>query len=575
MPRYAYFDQDYGMINEHQLALAESTTTARTAGWALNDGGANMFGIDALSRIALERCDNARCAIKTMGALAVAHGFYCGDVGSKSDPDYTDAGEALGIVDKNGEAWEFDVLTGPGGKGAIWAAQRLPPDGVHVNANDFTIRKMNLSDTDNFLASPNIVEVATAQGWYDPSVDGPQLDFWKAFAYHLPGQPFFTYATRRVWRVYSLIAPSRGFEPNDAPYPIAVTPDEKLGLDDVFALLRDFYEDTDYDLTTGVAAGPFGSPIRYDTGYETKLPGGFERAISIDRGLFSFVAAARPSLPDAVGAMVWYGWDWPSGSVYHPLYVSQPSLPKGYDVYGKQSAWEPESPWRPWNVLNNWSLLRYDRMRVDITANVQTWETKGFAVAARADAAGLAALRAAEAEGASAAAAAAAAGGALAAVVNPHADALVAAEWDLLHKMLAKYANNYRLTDEGPVQGFKPGEGDWEELGYPDWWLNATDWPAYPGVLPLPYRSALLCSHAAEEEEETDTRVAWSMTITVTVRQLRAAGAVSAMLAGVLVGWAVLRCACQRGVEDGAKGGAAVLTKQQQVWEQQGSQQLL
>ena len=69
---FAYFDQDYGMMNEYQLALAESTTTARTAGWALNDGGHNLFGIGALSRIALERCTTARCAIATMGALAVA-----------------------------------------------------------------------------------------------------------------------------------------------------------------------------------------------------------------------------------------------------------------------------------------------------------------------------------------------------------------------------------------------------------------------------------------------------------------------------------------------------------------------
>ena len=30
---FGYLDQDYGMINEKQLAFAESTTTARTAGW--------------------------------------------------------------------------------------------------------------------------------------------------------------------------------------------------------------------------------------------------------------------------------------------------------------------------------------------------------------------------------------------------------------------------------------------------------------------------------------------------------------------------------------------------------------
>ena len=556
---FAYFDQDYGMINEQQLALAESTTTARTAGWALNDGGHNLFGIGALSRIALERCASARCAIATMGALAVQHGFFCPDVGDKSDPDYTDAGEALGIVDRHGEHWEFNILTGPGGKGAIWAAQRLPPDGVHVNANDYTIRKLNLSDTDNFMASPNIVAIATAQGWYDPARDGPQLDFWATFAYHEPGQEFFTYATRRVWRVYSLVAPSRGFKPNSAPYPIAVTPDAKLGLDDVFRLLRDFYEGTPYDLTTGIAAGPFGSPIRYDTGYETALAGGFERAISIDRGLFSFVAAARPSLPDAVGGVVWYGWDAPVGSVYHPLYVSQAVMPTGYDVYGKQSVFESQSPWRPWNVVNNWSLLRFDRMRVDIAANVATWEQKGFAVAAQADAAALAVLR-------NNASASAAAGAAAAAIVNPHADAVVAAEWDLLYTLLAKYANNYRLSSEGPTQGFGPGQGDWEEMGYPDWWLNVTEWPAYPGVLPAPYRSALLAACDNDTTPTTDAPpraqdtaaddVAWEVTITVTTRQLRRAAVVVAGFIVFLLSVAIAQRVCH-GHEDGREAAAA------------------
>jgi hypothetical protein len=41
------------MINEKQLAMAESTTTARTAGWPKSAGsyGACNFGIDALIRV--------------------------------------------------------------------------------------------------------------------------------------------------------------------------------------------------------------------------------------------------------------------------------------------------------------------------------------------------------------------------------------------------------------------------------------------------------------------------------------------------------------------------------------------
>ena len=63
VPRtYGYFDQDYGMMNDVQLAIGESTCGAKTAGWPLDAGyyGRNLFSIAELSRIALERCDSAR-----------------------------------------------------------------------------------------------------------------------------------------------------------------------------------------------------------------------------------------------------------------------------------------------------------------------------------------------------------------------------------------------------------------------------------------------------------------------------------------------------------------------------------
>ena len=40
---------------------------------------------------------------------------------------------------------------------------------------------------------------------------------------------------------------------------VTVEPDEALTLADVFALMRDHYEGTEFDMTQGVAAGPYGS----------------------------------------------------------------------------------------------------------------------------------------------------------------------------------------------------------------------------------------------------------------------------------------------------------------------------
>lgn len=51
------------------------------------------------------------------------------------------------------------------GKGAIWAAQRVPDDHVCAVANWFTIGKMDLKDSDNFRASKDIEDVAKELGY--------------------------------------------------------------------------------------------------------------------------------------------------------------------------------------------------------------------------------------------------------------------------------------------------------------------------------------------------------------------------------------------------------------------------
>lgn len=52
-----------------------------TPGRAAPLAGHNLFSINELSRVALERCATARCAVKTMGRLAEEYGFYGDDSG--------------------------------------------------------------------------------------------------------------------------------------------------------------------------------------------------------------------------------------------------------------------------------------------------------------------------------------------------------------------------------------------------------------------------------------------------------------------------------------------------------------
>jgi dipeptidase len=65
---------------------------------------------------------------------------------------------------------------------------------------------------------------------------------------------FSGYSTRRVWRVLSLAAPSLNLSPDvdwlGDGLPFSVKPDKPLSVRDVFAMTRDLYEGTKFDLVS-------------------------------------------------------------------------------------------------------------------------------------------------------------------------------------------------------------------------------------------------------------------------------------------------------------------------------------
>ncbi|RHY81953.1 hypothetical protein DYB35_013627, partial [Aphanomyces astaci] len=176
---YAYWDHSHGMQNEVQLSIAESTCAAKTVGYPLDmPNGRNLLSINELSRIALERCDTSVCAVKTMGALAEEYGFYGEYSRDQTKPGYGGSSEALIIADKFQHVWIFHILTGAHNVGAIWAAQRLGDDQFTIVPNTFVIRTLNLTDSTNYLASPNVSAHAYAQGWASPE---EPFDFTSAY----------------------------------------------------------------------------------------------------------------------------------------------------------------------------------------------------------------------------------------------------------------------------------------------------------------------------------------------------------------------------------------------------------
>jgi dipeptidase len=368
---YAYFDANYGIINEHQLSIGECTDKAKVH--PEPQPGKRIFYSAELSRVALERCRTAREAVKLMGELIERYGYY-------------GTGETL-VVAEPQEGWVMEMcgydLNGTDG---VWVAQRVPDDGFFVAANQFRIREVR-KDAEDMMYSKNIFEAAQRKGWWKPE-DG-LLDWTRVYGDGEFHHPY--YSLRRVWRAQSLVAPSLKLPawvegPFTRTYPFSIAPDQKLTVENIFAMHRDNYEGTEFDLTKGLAAGPFGNPNRFEgqaegvadkEGRLTPLQGEFERPLNIYRCVYAYVNQSRHWLPDAVGGLIWFGPDRPSTAVLMPFYVGAKGLPASIQK-ADILRFDRESMWTAFNYVANYVMLKYSYMIKDLQAVRDRFEAQAF-----------------------------------------------------------------------------------------------------------------------------------------------------------------------------------------------------
>ena len=345
-----------GLLNEHQLVIAETTFDGRPE-LENPDGLLNYW---ELMHLALQRARTAREAIRVITDLVAQHG-------------YRSTGESISIADPQ-EAWILEIIgTGRGGQGAVWVAVRVPDGYIAAHANKARIGTFPLDDPENCLYSENVIKFAVERGYYDPA-DGQPFRFDEAYC---PSDPKnLRYGATRVWSLFRRAAPSLNLAPDyhrgvpgAEPYPLWVKPDKKLTLADVFALMRDHYEGTDFDMTRGLDAGPHGTPNRWrpitwkldDTEYA------WERPISTQQTGFSFVGQVRHTLPDPIGGVLWYGVDDTYFTCYVPLYCCIDALPPAYTT-GSLNEFSWDSAWWVFKFVANYANLRYADMRADIQA---------------------------------------------------------------------------------------------------------------------------------------------------------------------------------------------------------------
>jgi dipeptidase len=443
---YAYFDANYGLMNEHQLSIGECTDKAKVH--PEPQPGKRIFYSAELSRVALERTKTARDAIKLMGELIEKYGYY-------------GTGETLLVADPT-EGWVMEMAGyDMDGTDGVWVAKRVPDDEVFVAANQFRIREV-LVESKDMMFSKNIFEVARQKNWWNPSM-GP-LDFAGVYGDGEFHHPY--YSLRRVWRAQSMLAPSLNLPawvegPLTRVYPFAVKPDKKISVPALFAIHRDNYEGTAFDLTKGLAAGPFGNPHRFEGNAEsvadregklTPLVGEFERPLNIYRCVYSYVNQLRQWLPDAIGGVVWLGPDRPATSVLMPFYAGALNLPESVQRADILKL-DFRSMWTAFNYVANYSMLKYAFMIQDICSIQERLEGKAFAGQQDVEAKALAHWNKGDKMGARKL---------LTSYSNQHAATVLKEWWKLSEFLYVKYNDGYINTDK--------------EIGhpvfYPAWWLK-------------------------------------------------------------------------------------------------------
>lgn len=365
---YAYLDGNYGIMNEHQLMIGEATNGTKFEPQPKENE--RIFFSSELTRVALERCKTASEAVNLIGKLIDQYGFY-------------GPGEALFLADPQ-EGWLMEICAGTSdaSKG-LWVAKKIPDGEVCVFANEFRIREVDPKDT-SMRFSPNLFAELERSGWWEPKKG--KLDWLKAVSYGELNHPY--YSLRRVWRITQRLQPSHQYSPwvEDGftkEYPISFRPDQKVKIEDVFALHRDHYEGTPFDLTKTLAAGPFGCPYRFTGPYDGSsehisedhtMWGAWERAISVFNVGYIYVNQARGHLPDPIGGVCWIGPDKPYLTCFAPFYVGGiKNLPKPYQTCNLLK-FDRNSAWWTFESVSNLAGLKFSYMKQDIIEKQQKIE---------------------------------------------------------------------------------------------------------------------------------------------------------------------------------------------------------
>jgi dipeptidase len=282
MPEMLYSDS---YVNEWGVTVTSDNCPSREDRPEITDGGIGCM----LRRLVAQRARTAREGVRLAGQLVERFG-------------YIDSGRTYIIADPN-EGWLCCVVNGK-----RWMARRVPDDQVAMVANTYTIRKVDLKDSDSFLACGDIIDYARERGWYGGKADG-SFDF--AAVYANPASASHSGNFGRQWSgLMYVTGQSLELRPE---LPFSVRPQRKLGVADVMRILRHDKE-----------AAPGSAFCDIDVINEQGC------ALCSAKTQTSFVARPRNDIPRDVGIVYWVCLAAPRTSFYMPFHFGISSFPAGF-----------------------------------------------------------------------------------------------------------------------------------------------------------------------------------------------------------------------------------------------------
>ncbi|MGE0021331.1 MAG: dipeptidase [Draconibacterium sp.] len=407
IPQIEYTYQTIGFMNEHQLAIGESTFGGRpelvdTTG--IMDYAALMF-------IALQRAKTAREAIKVIAELVEKHG-------------YASSGESFSIGDKNevwimeiigkGTEWQTDKKTKQSfnsQKGAVWVAVKIPDGYISAHANHARITQIPAEDGKQSISSkilnkifnPEVevvfahdaISFAREKGYFS----GADADFSFSDVYAPLTFDAARFCEIRVWTFFNQVAD--GMEEHwdyatgknlEKRMPLYVKPAKKLTPQDLMAAKRNHLQETELDMSKDAGAGPFEMPYRWrpltwkynDREYFN------ERTVQTQQTGFSFIAQMRNWLPDPIGGINWFGVDDAGTTVYVPFYCGINRVPKIWsEGYGDILTYKSDAAFWVFNRVAHFAYLFYNRVMPDVQKVQSELENKFATYTPAVDAAAL------------------------------------------------------------------------------------------------------------------------------------------------------------------------------------------